>query len=424
MAAAHGAAGQPPQAPQAPAFTPYPDTKLSPCVRLVAYTMDNTCGTNKSQFMFGALATAPLRGYVDAIKIEFMVVGHTKMRLDNAFSATGNAFRKNDVFNLGMLCNLFSPYFDVRAYDERLLKSYRSGTPAIFTDIKGITGWRSFMLVGDDGLLNLTTSPDGTIAHAVLMKAVGDLEERSLAVVLEAVVEGTGYHGIGDETGLYGPKINRLFPLRRVRLFYRPTEGVGPWCEYSGYQKTTDATAIEAALSCIIPFKDLPENHEAKQKLKAPYGQLRKHLDDQFSKYVPPNRCPDQFKVSETGCSSTIDRAHYTEVITTFDAMDYASDDDDLPLVALRPEERARRADLAASRDPEQPEPPARQPARASTWSREDDDPQLMAALDSKAHSPGELKKRARELERLFPGKNFAQIKRAHDRLVKSRELN
>ena len=136
------------------------------------------------------------------------------------------------------------------------------------------------------------------------------------------------------------------------------------------------------------------------------------------------HRCPDQFKVSETGCSSTIDRAHYTEVITTFDAMDYASDDDDLPLVALRPEERARRADLAASRDPEQPEPPARQPARASTWSREDDDPQLMAALDSKAHSPGELKKRARELERLFPGKNFAQIKRAHDRLVKSRELN
>ena len=255
MAAAHGAAGQPPQAPQAPAFTPYPDTKLSPCVRLVEYTMDNTCGTNKSQFMFGALATAPLRGYVDAIKIEFMVVGHTKMRLDNAFSATGNAFRKNDVFNLGMLCNLFSPYFDVRAYDDRLLKSFRSGTPAIFTDIRGITSWRSFMIVGDDGLLNLTTSPDGTIAHAVLMKAVGDLEERSLAVVLEAVVEGTGYHGIGDETGLYGPKINRLFPLRRVRLFYRPTEGVGPWCEYSGYQKTTDATAIEAALSCIIPFK-------------------------------------------------------------------------------------------------------------------------------------------------------------------------
>ena len=74
MAAAHGAAGQPPQAPQAPAFTPYPDTKLSPCVRLVEYHMDNTCGTNKSQFMFGALATAPLRGYVDAIKIEFMVV--------------------------------------------------------------------------------------------------------------------------------------------------------------------------------------------------------------------------------------------------------------------------------------------------------------------------------------------------------------
>ena len=123
-------------------------------------------------------------------------------------------------------------------------------------------------------------------------------------------------------------------------------------------------------------------------------------MEDQYLKYVPPNRCPDQFKVSETGCSGTIDRAHYTEVITTFDAMDYASDDDDMPLDALGPAGKERRADLAASRDPDQPEPPARQPARASTWSREDDDPQLMAALDSKAHSQTDLKKRARELER------------------------
>lgn len=47
-------------------------------------------------------------GELDAITIEFMLPGHTKMWLDWVFSKTGQAFRRLDVFfNHGMLDAIF-----------------------------------------------------------------------------------------------------------------------------------------------------------------------------------------------------------------------------------------------------------------------------------------------------------------------------
>ena len=88
----------------APPFVPVPDTVVHPFVRHVDYSMDNCAGTNKSQFLFGALAVMVMLGELDAITIEVhMLPGHTKMWLDWVFSKTGQAFRRLDVFNHGML---------------------------------------------------------------------------------------------------------------------------------------------------------------------------------------------------------------------------------------------------------------------------------------------------------------------------------
>ena len=47
----------PPTAPPAAALhEDVPDTVLHPFLRVVQYFMDNCSGTNKSQFMFGAMA--------------------------------------------------------------------------------------------------------------------------------------------------------------------------------------------------------------------------------------------------------------------------------------------------------------------------------------------------------------------------------
>lgn len=66
-----------------------PDTAPHPFVRTVFYFMDNCGGTNKSQYAFGAIALLVLTGVLDAVRLMFMVPGHTKMLLDVLFQPHG-----------------------------------------------------------------------------------------------------------------------------------------------------------------------------------------------------------------------------------------------------------------------------------------------------------------------------------------------
>ena len=178
---------------------PVPDTVPHPFIRTVHYNIDNCTGTNKSQFMFGALALLALEGALDAICIEFMVVGHTKMELDKAFSKSGSAFRRSDVFNLGMLVELFEPYFTVHAYDGAFLKHYRDTTVGLFSEIKGILSWRSFYIVGDDGGLDADLvrmeGSEATYTSQSMKTATQKLAKRSLPTVLRAALTTEGYRG-------------------------------------------------------------------------------------------------------------------------------------------------------------------------------------------------------------------------------------
>ena len=57
----------------APPDLPMDNTKPHPFIRVVQYFMDNCAGTNKSQFVFGALALLTLTGVLDSMCLEFMM---------------------------------------------------------------------------------------------------------------------------------------------------------------------------------------------------------------------------------------------------------------------------------------------------------------------------------------------------------------
>jgi hypothetical protein len=245
-----------------------PDTVPHPFVRIVQYFMDNCAGTNKSQFMFGVFVLLMLKGVLDAMIIEFMLSGHTKMALDCAFSDTGNSFRSSDVFNHGMLHDLFQKYFSVHSYGADFLNVYKEATTALFGEVKEITKQRSFVIAGDDGKMqaDLILVPvseggsDHTYTYESVQTALNNLATRSRRIVLRATLNGDNYRGVGDGTGYYGPRADHdMFPTRNVRLFARAAEGDGAFKEQVGYQKTMDADAIAASLRTIVAFSKLSE---------------------------------------------------------------------------------------------------------------------------------------------------------------------
>ena len=134
--------------------------------------------------------------------------------------------------------------------------------------MKEITKNRSFVIAGDDGKMQADLrgvperegASDHTYTHESVQTALNNLATRSRKVVLLATLKGDSYRGVGDGTGLYGPRgVDDMFPIRNVRLFARVAEGNGAFKEQVGYQKTMDPDAIAASLRTIIPFSKLPE---------------------------------------------------------------------------------------------------------------------------------------------------------------------
>lgn len=316
-----------------------PDTVIHPFVRVVQYFMDNCAGTNKSQFMFGALAVLMLTGVLDAIVIEFMVSGHTKMHLDWVFSKSGQAFRSMDIFNHGMLDAMFSTYFSVRSYCCSFLQLFRGGTTQLFDEVKDITKLRSFKIVGDDGKLHedleqVRDAGGGSrrlYTASSVDKAVQNLAARSLhGGVIDAALEATNYRGVADGTGLYGTRAEAgIFPgFRTVRLFKRQAEGDGPWEEQVGYQMIKDEAAIKTALATIIPMSEAADDHEYVRDLSSPYGQVASQLEQQYGNWVPVHRVPDCYSVHPTGCSGHCDKSTYVAQLSAADQLRIKNDDD------------------------------------------------------------------------------------------------
>ena len=234
----------------APPDLPMDNTKPHPFIRIVQYFMDNCAGTNKSQFVFGALALLTLTGVLDSMCLEFMIPGHTKMRLDVAFSRTGNAFRSRDVFNLGMLSDIFKQYVDVQAYKEDFIGMYRTASTALFGEVNGIKKSRSFTILGDDGFVHqdLVAAPGsgpGVYTAKSMRKAVVQLAKRSLFKIIPQALEGKAYRGVGDGTGLYGALApEKTSGFRHVRL---PRSDEFPWGSLSRVRFGRDLPLSAAA---------------------------------------------------------------------------------------------------------------------------------------------------------------------------------
>ena len=221
-------------------FKPVSDQKPSAIVRVMEDFMDNCSGTQKSQYGLGGFALKVMTAELDAVYLSYMMLGHTKFESDVPAQKTAGAFNRGDCFNHGMLDKLFAPYVTARAYDGNLLHTVKDCTKLLFAKVDLITSFRSFLLIGDDGLFQdslvrvfvfdsdgarMQLFPDKTgdfYSFESVTAAVEALAERSLNILLPILLgldDKKGYHGVGDGTGNYGPvSTDKIFKYRHARL--------------------------------------------------------------------------------------------------------------------------------------------------------------------------------------------------------------
>lgn len=183
-------------------------TQPHPCVRELNHQMDNCAGTNKSQYTVGAEASLCALAIFDVARINFMVPYNGKFGPDVLAQKAAGSYNRGDTFNLAMLQNHFSPYSTACTYDGALLRTWKEGTTEIFNAVAHITSYRGFILLADDGMVQLEPTeasaeytnrcPDqgSFYSEQSLMREASLLKERSLHLVVEAVKQGS-YCGVG-----------------------------------------------------------------------------------------------------------------------------------------------------------------------------------------------------------------------------------
>lgn len=161
------AMGPPPVAPAPPVSSSLPssDTGQSePCrscvprpfVRCIRLHMESCPSTNKSQFFYGGLGLILSTGVLDCAMVLYMVVGHTKFGPDLVARALAGRYKSSDVFSHGQLNEVFKPFGTVGAYGGDMLQTWKKRTQTLFSPINHIMSYRCFLLLADDGEVNLS----------------------------------------------------------------------------------------------------------------------------------------------------------------------------------------------------------------------------------------------------------------------------
>ena len=300
---------------------------IHPLVRTLRYFMDNCAGTNKSQFMFGAIGLLLAFGVIDACLIFFMIPGHTKFECDKAARHTAGGFQHADVFNHGMLNQLFSRYVTARAYNGDVLLLLKEVTPELFTEIPGISSHRSFILVADDGGMGEDLVPcdsSGTFTRTSIDVAVRRLAARSTFDLVKRMRALPLSYGIGSGGELFPPSPEDAWtPTRTVRLFMAEAETSGEYKELRGWHKKGKRTSacLYETLAGIKTFNEADADADGKKGLAAPYGQMQKQFEEQYSSYVPTNRAPDEYDVAASGATGTMSYAFFDECLSAADKL-------------------------------------------------------------------------------------------------------
>lgn len=207
------------------------------------------------------------------------------------------------------------PYATTGAYNADLLHTWKAGTRDLFELIAHIMSYRNFLLLADNGQVNLKAAekaPDGlkpladpgpVFRHQDLMRECNQQALRGLNLKVIPELRSHSYSGIGQaavrkRTGL--KKRAMLLPAqvaqcRKVRLFLRRSTADNWWREQVGGMKSHDIDSVNAALASIHPYTDHPEMR------KVAYGAKAKSIEEQYAKYVPREFVPDCYKLPLAG---------------------------------------------------------------------------------------------------------------------------
>jgi len=313
-----------------------------PFVRNLRMHMDSCPSTNKSQFFYGGLGLLLACGLLDSAMVIYMVVGHTKFGPDLVARAIAGRFNQSDVFNHAQLVNLMRPYATAGAYDVEVLQTWKRGSHRLFAPIDHIMSYRSFLLLADDGSVNLgepavvdqgfKTFPDPglLVEDAVLQRECKAAAARSLHSHVLPSLRNKKYRGVGRSSmpGHTDSQSDaRLLPTtvsscRLVRLFTRRSEADKVWREQQGWMTSCTVDRVNTALAHIQPYS----MHSDLGKM--PYGAKAKSLREQYEKFVPRMYTPDKYDVSADGYSGMAAAVWRQEQITTTTTM-RASDPDE-----------------------------------------------------------------------------------------------
>lgn len=309
--------------------------KPHPFIRHVRHILDNCTGTNKSQFVKGTISITLALGILDAFAPYYGVVGHTKFECDITAQKTACSYHRSDTFNMGMLRDIFQRYATTHVYDGTMLRTWKEAEKELFAPVGHITSYRLFLMIGDDGLMELNeiTEPHARMAAYTDLEGDGcsfftdvDLEReleslkgRSLRIVLQQL-RNHSYSGIGAGAGKYCNGEPSLFPpsiesLRHVRMFKKIRNSDTFWVEQTGYQKVRCPQKFCKAIQKAQPYATsmIPG-----QCPKAYWGARAQQIRDQYAKFVPPMYVPDEFEISKTGCSGKVSEAVQQLSLTQF----------------------------------------------------------------------------------------------------------
>lgn len=243
-----------------------------PFIRKMRYHLDSCSGTNKSQFVMGGLGLIVSTGRIDCVHLLYMVVGHTKFGPDLVARAIAGKFNSEDTFNHAMLNSHISKYGTVYAYDDEVLETWRRATPILFRPVENIMSYRSFLIIADDGKVDLTeVEPSGTMEKYPtkgkyylwkdVVRQAEMLASRSLVKLIPQVMDGT-YRGIGEGAlpGIQNDASGaRLLPrtvteTRTVRIFLQKCEADKLCLEQVPWMKDCSVSQVNKALRIVTAY--------------------------------------------------------------------------------------------------------------------------------------------------------------------------
>ena len=202
-------------------------------VRELMLWMDNCGGTNKNQYVMGSFAILFALDVLDVMCFSFMLAYRGKFGPDVLAQKVAGSYNSGDTFSEAMLVEHFSRYSFPRVYGGTMLRTWKEGSSRLFHAVAHITSYREFMMIADDGAVDLGKPTTPTAAYAqrypddgnfykgeVLRREAEALKRRSLPGVVKSVLQGNhcglGAGQISDEPRLFPRTIKTL---RIVRLF-------------------------------------------------------------------------------------------------------------------------------------------------------------------------------------------------------------